>query len=782
MRSVWLLLLLLATWPTAAQTPFDMSEERPAAPPSQPPAPGAQTVLPGTTPSSAAGNRGTAEPGIQQAAIQPAKRHFIPFSELVLSGEYAQRSWSVFLTPEQADAASELHLGYQNAVVVAPEASRMTVSINGTKVVDEPIAASDDAADIVATVPPKVLHAGLNDIVISAVQRHRTDCTIQSTYELWTQIDLARSFFSFEGAEAGHWKRVEDLRAVGVDENGATTFNLIVPSMAQAVSTAPTVRLGEALALMANMPNQSFEVSETGSPASGPGVANVVLGPAADIAKLVARLPEGAEAGPVATMVDDPKLGPSTLVVSGPNWQAVDTAIDDLAKQVDRPVGSLRTSLGTRSWRTPDVPMLLGASTLKFSDLGVNTQEFSGRRIRTDLAVGVPSDFYAGAYGQATILLDAAYSAEVLPGSHIDVYVNDNIAATVPITTAGGEILRHLPIKVTMRHFRPGENTIAIEAVLLTEADAICAPGATAQGAQRFAVFDTSELVMPDFARIARIPDLAAISGTGAPYSRTDYALPLIMDRAQPETVSAGVTLMARMSVAAGRLIGVDSSTAAAAVSDRNAVFISPLSQVPPAVLAQVGVSGNSSSTWGLVVASIKPNTETTFDEWRQKLRGSGWRGQISSLEDWMGRTFNISMDSFRIFPGRPAEYTPQGSASLLVAQETSPTVGGTWTVITAPTASALREGVRTLTQQRSCRQMGGHLTTVDSGDDKVATLPVTRFSFVETQPFSLSNYRLIVANWLSANALSYAAVLTVLSIVLGLATAGLLASLGRRK
>ncbi|TPK72374.1 cellulose biosynthesis cyclic di-GMP-binding regulatory protein BcsB [Mesorhizobium sp. B2-4-18] len=784
MRSAWLLLLLLSASPAVAQTPFDMSGERPAVspePPASTPPVVRQTVAPAATPPGAS-NPAPIGPEVQQTAAEPSKRYLVPFSELVLAGEYSQRSWSVFLTPEQAASASEIHLGYQNAIVVAPEASRITVSINGTTIVDQPIAAAENAADIVTALPPRVLHAGLNDIVISAVQRHRTDCSVQSTYELWTQIDLARTFLSFDAGDASHWKRVEDLRAIGVDESGATTFNLIVPSMAQAVSTSPTMRLGEALALMANMPNQAFEVSEDNSPETGPGVAKVVLGPAADVAKVLSTLPQGAEAGPVATVVDDPKLGPSTLVISGPNWQAVDMAIDDIARQVDRPAGSLRTSLGTRNWRTPDVPMLLGAGNLKFSDLGVNTLEFSGRRVRTDFAVGVPSDFYAGAYGHATILLDAAYSQDVLPGSHIDIYVNDNIAATVPITTAGGEILRHLPIKVTMRHFRPGDNNVAIEAVLLTQADTVCAPGASSSGGQRFVVFDTSEFVMPDFARVARTPELAGTSGTGFPYGRADYAVPLIMDHAQSETVSAGVTLLARMSVAAGRLIAVDASTAASAVADRNAIFLSTLSQVPPTVLAQVDVSGNSSSGWGEAVASIKPNTETTFDEWRQKLRGSGWRGQVSSFEDWMTRTFNISMDSFSIFPGRPAEYTPQGSASLLVAQEASPTAGGTWTLITAPSAAALREGVRTLTQQRMWRQLGGHLTTVDSGDDKVVTLPVTHFSFVETQPFSLANYRLIVANWLSANALSYAVVLTVLSILLGLATAGLLGSLGRGK
>jgi hypothetical protein len=147
-----------------------------------------------------------------------------------------------------------------------------------------------------------------------------------------------------------------------------------------------------------------------------------------------------------------------------------------------------------------------------------------------------------------------------------------------------------------------------------------------------------------------------------------------------------------------------------------------------------------------------------------------------------MNRTFNLSTNSFRIFPGPVADFTPQGTASLVVAQEASPIRGGTWTLVTAPTVGALREGVRSLTEQATWRQLGGHITTVDSGDDKVATLPVARFDFVETLPFSLSNYRLIVANWLSANALSYAVILTLLSILLGFATAGLLGSLGRKK
>lgn len=701
---------------------------------------------------------------------------------MVFSGESTQRAWTLYLTPEQASSRTSLNLGYQNAVIVAPESSRLRLTINGKVVVDVPIASSDNPSSLQFPIPPGLLHAGMNDIAVSAVQRHRTDCTIESTYELWTQIDSASTYLSFDDPEAARWRRIEDIRAIGADANGATTFNMIVPAMEQTGSTAPVVRLAEALALMANMPNQSFALSERSRGLPKPGSVNVLVGSASEIAERLEKLPEGAQVSPTSAVVDDPRLGPSTLVVTGPNWQAVEQAIEDIARPVDRPVGSQRAILSTRNWRTPETPMLVSARNLKLSDLGVSTQEFSGRRLRTEFDVGIPSDFYANAYGQAMILLDAAYSQDVLPGSHIDVYVNDNIAATVPITTSGGEILRHLPIKVTMRHFRPGDNSVAIEAVLLTQADATCAPGATGLQDKRFVLFDSSELVMPDFARIGRTPNLAAIGGTGFPYNRADYSLPLIVERTQPEAMSAAATFMAQMSVAAGRLIPVDASISPAAVTDRNALFVGPVSTVSPVVLTQLGVASNVASKWGERVASAQPNTDTTFDEWRQKLRGSGWRGQVSSFEDWMNRTFNISMNSFRLLPGRDPDFTPSDGSTLLIAQDSSPTGEGSWTLVAAPSPATLQQGMRTLVQQDIWRKMEGRIATLDAVSGKLSQVPVSKFEFVETERFSLRNYRLIIANWLSANALAYALALTCLSIVLGLVTARLLGSLGRRQ
>jgi cellulose synthase operon protein B len=179
-------------------------------------------------------------------------------------------------------------------------------------------------------------------------------------------------------------------------------------------------------------------------------------------------LPPEAATRPLASFVDDPNLGPSTLAISGPTMLAVSQAADSIVSLADDPLADQRLSIATSHWFAPNAPMARGAARYKLSELGARTQEFSGRRFKTEFMAGLPSDFYASAYGEATLLLDAAYSGEVLPGSHLDVFVNDQITATAPITTSGGEILRHLPIRMLMTHFKPGPNLIRFDAQLNT--------------------------------------------------------------------------------------------------------------------------------------------------------------------------------------------------------------------------------------------------------------------------------------------------------------------------
>nr|WP_298097443.1 cellulose biosynthesis cyclic di-GMP-binding regulatory protein BcsB [uncultured Shinella sp.] len=753
-------------------TPFDMSGER---------GPNTETkpvVIDDATPTV-----GTKVPEKKAEVPDTAtRRYIIPAISLLLEGEAASRSFPVYLTPQQAAAATSISLGYSNAVVVAPEVSSLTVIVNDVTVGEMPVQSPEGTKDMRFDLPAGLLRPGVNRVTFNAVQRHRTDCTIRSTYDLWTSLDPARTYLTVPRDTSGRLLTTDDIAGIGVGPDGRTTFTMVVPEMGQPVATNALMRLSQGLALMAKMPNQTFNVVDTLPAKGGAGELQVVVGTAADLAPLLPSLPASARSSAVATFIDVPSGDRKVFVVSGPDWPSIEGAVEGMVSPIDRPLGVTREALSVRQRNAAEMPLLTGETTLKLASLGVRTAEFSGRRLRTSFDVGIPSDFYAGAYGEATLLLDAAYSAEVEPGSHVDIYVNGNIASTVPITNRNGGIFRHLPIRVTMRHFRPGPNHIDIETVLMTAADKVCAPGSSASEEPRFALFDTSEFRMPRFARIAQLPNLAALSGTGFPYSRAVDPIALYLDRLDTDTLSTSATFLGKMAVSSGRAVQVRPESSALAIGERDAILFGTISQLPPLVLGQTHIEAESASSWGGAVddGAGPGATQDALNEWQSRVRGGSWRGQISALEAWLQETFDISLSSLRLLPGDEAQVAPDDAARFLVAQGDSPERTAVWTVVSAPTGADLRAGMDAVAQDARWQQLDGYMTLESKDAETLDTRAVSRTRFVATQPWTFANLRLIAANWLSSNILAYALVFCALSILLGIATSGLLRRFGR--
>lgn len=754
-----------------ATVPFDMSGERGPATDTKP------AIVDTTTPAAE-----TKLPEKAAAVSDTAtRRYIIPATSLMLEGEAASRSFPVYLTPQQAAAATSISLGYSNAVVVAPEVSNLTVVVNDVTVGEMPVQSPEGTKDMRFDLPAGLLRPGVNRVTFNAVQRHRTDCTIRSTYDLWTSLDPARTYLTVPRDTSGRLLTTDDIAGIGVGPTGQTKFTMVVPEMRQPVATNALMRLSQGLALMAKMPNQTFDVVDALPATGGAGELQIMVGTAADLLPLLPGLPASAGSSAIATFVDAPSGDRKIFVVSGPDWPSIEGAVEGMVSPIDRPLGVTREALSVRQRNAAEMPLLAGAATLKLASLGVRTAEFSGRRLRTSFDIGIPSDFYAGAYGEATLLLDAAYSAEVLPGSHVDIYVNGNIASTVPITNRNGGIFRHLPIRVTMRHFRPGPNRVDIETVLMTAADKVCAPGASASEEPRFALFDTSEFRMPRFARIAQLPNLAALSGTGFPYSRATDPIALYLDRLDTDTLSTSATFLGKMAVSSGRALQVRPESSALAIGERDAILFGSISQLPPLVLAQTHIEAESASSWGSAGAGAGQGaTQDALNEWQSRVRGGSWRGQISAFETWLQETFDISLSSLRLLPGAEALVAPDDAARFLVAQGDSPESTAVWTVVSAPTGADLRAGMEAVAQDERWQQLDGYMTLESKDADALDTRAVSRTRFVATQPWTFANMRLIAANWLSSNILAYALVFCALSILLGIATSGLLRRFGR--
>ena len=756
-----------------SSVPFDMSGERGSSVGKEP------AVEDGTPATSTQ----TKQPEKKAVAADPAtRRYIIPATSLLLEGEIASQSFPVFLTPQQAGSATTISLGYSNSVVVAPESSKLTVIVNDVTVGELPVQSAQGTRDIRFTLPAGLLRPGLNRVTFNAVHRHRTDCTIRSTYDLWTALDASRTFLSVPADTSGRLLTTDDIAAVGLGPAGQTKFVMVIPEMGQPAATNALMRLSQGLALMAKMPNQTFEIVDALPATAGAGELAVLMGTAGDLARLLPSLPASARSSAAATFVDAPAGHGKVFVVSGPDWSAVEAAVEGMVAPIDRPLGVTREALSVRQRNAADMPLVTDETSLTFASLGVRTGEFSGRRHRTGFDIGIPSDFYADAYGEARLLLDAAYSPEVLPGSHIDIYVNGNIASTVPVTRRNGGILRHLPIRVTMRHFRPGPNRIDIETVLLTEADKVCAPGASASQEPRFALFDSSEFRMPRFARIAQLPNLAALSGTGIPYNGQVDPTALYLDRLDADTLSASATFLGKLAIASGRALQVRPESSALAIGERNAILVGTISQLPPLVLGQTHIAGESASSWGAPTdgGGRQGATQEAFDAWQSRVRGSSWRGKISALETWLQETFDISLSSLRLLPGEEPLVAPGESARFLIAQGDSPGETATWTVLSAPTGADLKAGMAAMAQDARWQQLDGYMSLDSKDAEALDTRRASRTRFVATAPWTFGNMRLIAANWLSSNILAYAVLFCALAILLGIATSGLLRRFGR--
>lgn len=766
------LMLVFASGALAQENaPFDMSPERPAqsTPPENPAAqPDEAVPVP-------------VEPAPPSEPVQ-FSRFLLPDDKVTLAGEQARRNWAIYLSPRQAASAATLTFGYQNAVVVAPESSQLSVVVNGTEIHEEQVAAPDGVVSRQVAIPAGVLRAGRNEIGFAARHRHRTDCTIESTYELWTEIVGSGTYLSFTDPAAAELATAEDLSAVGGDADGKVHITIIAPALSRLDIATDIMRLSQALARHINTPD--IEISVTSARALDQPQADLVvlLGGAEDLSSLGYGLPSIDSS--YSAFLRTPAGQAPVFLVSGRDRAQWGAALDSLVTPVDRSIDIQRDVYLTEAWRTPNAKMFFVGKQVPFADMGLRSEQFSGRRYTAEFEFGVPSDFYAEAYGEARILLDAAYSDEIEPGSLINIYVNGSVAASMPITTTQGAVLNRFPINFTMQHVRPGLNRVVLEADLRTAADEVCSPGSAADAAPRFALFETSRFDIPTFARIAQRPNLSALAGTSFPYGRSLDPIAIMVDRSTEDGLSGLATLLARMARSAGRILPIEFVASPEGLGMRNAIIMGGATDIPQNILAQVGVSIESGTDWetGSGSSGSPVPGGPTLDEWRLQVTGSWFGRTWRDFREWLQRTFNITSDMLRFMPEEETAYVPPPSTGLVIAQSGNPAGTGTWTVVVAPDKPALRANLAAFTDLRNWNRLSGHITAFNPATREVDIVPVGQFELVETVPPSIWNYRLVAANWLSANILSYSLALILACVVLGAATTLLLGSLGRRR
>ncbi len=704
--------------------------------------------------------------------------------KLRFEGETNAKDWAVYVTAAQARTRARIHLAYSNAISVMPEVSTLAISVNDIAVAQTPIAAASDPGALDVELPRGLLTEGYNNVRISVAQRHRVDCSLEATYELWTQLDPAASGLTFPGLADPGIVSLDDLAAVSPDPTGALTIRVVLPEGANSAEVDRAMQAVESVAIRAGVQRPNVEIADAID--ERPGLW-LLVGLRADLrARGFGKfLSDSEDASPQLAGMEVP--GRVIVVAAGRDEKETMESIDAIlpARRLDAHAATLSAA---HSLAADNGFPVHGGMRLPLRNFGVQTEEFNGRLFRVAFDIAMPADFYPADYDKLTLSLSAGYSAGLLPSSQILVRVNDREAGSMPLRNPHGDIFRDRPVSVLLSALRPGVNHIVIEAQTPTAEDAACDVRQLMDSKKRFVFFDQSELIMPSLARIARLPNLAATLTAGFPYDGTLPAQ-IFLPKRDRATIAAAATFLARTAamtrvpLKASVTFDIDKAQAG------STLFIGALNDFPPALVWAMGVDyralkeawsrPNAGEYSGLEngptapVAKVELDTLHLYDQWADGARkGPASLSTQITIRALYDRYINVHRSDFATLREHDGRIETPEHATLLLAQAHGPAGGNqTWTMLVAANTAILGRDVRNLVAPSNWNSIEGRAASFSprAGAENVSH-PVDAY-FIVTQTLTPANLRLVAAGFMSSNLDYYLVAVVFGSILLGTLT-----------
>jgi len=761
-----------------------------------------------------------------------------------LAGEIGASEWPIYLTEAQARRKLQFQLGYLSAVSVMPEASTLTLTVNDEVVGEAAIKAVPSVKTVVFDIPAGLMRPGFNSVRISTEQRHRVDCSIEATYELWTQIDPTQTGLILGEADA-RIDALADLGALLPDEQGALPIRAVISAKA---TGADVERMLRAVQLISIVGRFEQPVVDAGPLAGSRYGINLVVGTAAELARYVGLDVLGAIDRPRAIVLPATAERRTTIVISGASARQVDEAMKQFLV-VSTPRGSpqgLRAAAAFPGFR------IEGGQRVKLSELGLTSEEFTGRLFRAAFNIFMPTDFYAADYGRASVRLAGGYAAGLNSKAQIVMKVNDRTAVSLALLKSAGDVFKDNPLPIPLGFLRPGLNRIEIEAHAPTDEDANCDPLSSIRAKNRFLFLDSTEIEMPPIARVARMPDLAVTATGGFPFAGAARRPKLYLPSFEQKSIGAAATMVAHLAIAAGRPVDFEITLSAPGAGAGPTLAVAPLDALDPALLQKLDLPAKElREAWRSQIATPKKRadddiltqveamarnrlvlqsnfpmachpprptggfkaalsrvdrdssvatiarrppaaeeapTRDLFEEWDARLHAeSRWTAAIGA---WLSKAREWGLAKFTDANSWVRRGFEHEAESLLVTPRAQLAIGqnilgetseDVWTVVTAPNADALAEAVDCLVDPRVSRQISGRVSVLDMSEAKVNVAPVADARFVVTQPLSVGNVRLIAAGWLSLHSAAYVCGALALAMALAVATRVFVRNVGRR-
>jgi hypothetical protein len=748
--SLSLALVMAQTLPLSAQSLLDA-------------APSAIRTLPGDSESILSTRQAPVE------AVAAKVSGLVPFEQALpvyhLAGEDAVARLSFNLAADQAADGGQLTLAYRNAVSVLPDTSVMDIEVNGKAAGTFRIASPNGFKSEALPIGADFLKPGRNQVVLRARQFHRVDCSLEATYELWSELDPSASGFATTRHHG--FQSFDDLLTVARTDANVTDIRLILPQAATAEMLNDAAPALQTLALFLNRDDVAITVGE--KPGTGPGIDLYV---STDKTRAQARGADGQAAAPYGLSVrNGGSDGRADVSLRGA------TRADMSSQLLQAIQGPLKASLDSGVFSSRSGTIIADASTTyTLADTGFESRVFSGRLSRTGFNMVMPADFYPADYATIGLKLSAATSPGLKRTAQFLVRVNDRVVTSYPFRNSAGEQFDGKLIELPLRAFRPGNNKVELLAELPVEADETCAPEARDDATPRFILLKDTKIEIPALARIGRLPDIGAFAGTAYPYA-DGKPFDIFIERPDAQSAGAALTMLSRLALAARNPLNADIRLGAAnPSSDRNALVITTQN-----AFADLGAAGKGGFPTGAFqpmaasVAEVDPIRTATIggsvfaaspalnnDEDSTALLDA-FRKSTTRPEDTL--SFPSKMHSW--FSGAGARFgkwlsyqdgsasTPMlkpGHSLLTLTQTPSPSGSAIWTVVHAGSPADIALGVRRLVEPAVWQGLNGGSAEIETASLAVNTMPAGSHFIAGMTDESPSNLRRLAAAWFSDN------------------------------
>lgn len=674
---------------------------------------------------------------------------------MMFRGESESRAWPVFMTRQEADKIGEFRLAIVNAVSVLPERSTLRLTVNGRVLAAVPVRSPGKTSLLSVRIPPGVLVPGFNSVAIATVLSHRVDCSLKATYELWTLVDPALTGFVIPAATSASGRTVADIAGEPIPADGTTRIHVRLPDRPDADTVGRASRLVTRIVAEAHIARPLVDVGPAGG--EGPGVDIAFKGSGAaqpDLAAMRVLLRR-----PDLILARDP-ASERLLVVGADESEAVPSQVEPATGDVTA-LAVLGRQSGTQ---------LSGPGRIRFDDLGLADDAFSGRHYLRDVRLRLPSDFYPGNYDKVRLLLDGGYAGDLDAQSSLVFRVNGALVSTLKLRGGTAGRFQHETIELPLRFFRPGSNDIAIEGALSTAGDATCDPAAKPDSSRLF-IAGSSEVDIPYLAHLGTMPQIAGAlpaDGGGQGEAHDVY----ILD-AGAGAIGSALTVAANLAAQSSTAPNLHLHFTAPGLGDRPGIVLGVGQDLPVRLtraLDRVTEAKHSASDAPPGAAGRHPATgwldraETWFRE----------RGFFFTAAPDAQRRISTDERTLLVASVRPDE------GDLRVAGVDLPRFTGDprqWLVFTAKTPDAYQAGLNRLVADGLWPRLNGEAVALGVDDGKFASVEAGELTYVLPQAVRPGDIRPIIGGLMSSNIVLSAVLAILMLALLGMTTHGLLRS-----